>query len=179
MYRTLFYGRLPLWATSGLCPFIISWPSVCCPDSCPGATSLPSSHQRALISIQYYLSLRLQIPINQPSFNYSHCWITLTREMARLARQRVLPTLQPYLSHSPTQFHSLIHKYSVHPEDKCRTYSSPGPRGPVSSSVCSHRQRRHSVDLSLKWCWSENWDSMINHITLQLLEFPNTFQIGM
>lgn len=91
MYRTLFYSRLQLRATSGLCPSIISWPSVRRPDSCPGAQSLPSSHQRPLISIQYYLTLRLQIPISQPSFNYSHCWITLTREISRLARQRVLP----------------------------------------------------------------------------------------
>lgn len=29
--------------------------------------------QRPLISIQYYLTLRLQIPISRPSFNYSRC----------------------------------------------------------------------------------------------------------
>lgn len=42
------------------------------------------------------------------------------------------PTLWSYLSHSITRYQSLIHKYSVHPEDNCRIYSSPWGCGPVS-----------------------------------------------
>lgn len=54
------------------------------PWQLPGAQGewLTSPHQRPLISIQYYLTLA--ISITAPSFNYSRCWITLTREIARL-----------------------------------------------------------------------------------------------
>lgn len=75
----------------------------------------------------------------------------------RWPNNRSSPTLWSYLSHSITRYQSLIHKYSVHPEDTCRTYSRPWRCESVSSSACSRRQRWHfiiCIYLPLKWCRS-------------------------
>ena len=83
-----FSSQLQRWASAGLRPSIMSWPSARCPAGGPGARGewlMSSQPPPPRTKGPWYPSSiirpwRLQISIAARSFNYSRCWITLSPE---------------------------------------------------------------------------------------------------